>query len=145
MKKQILCLFSVLLLSVLVISQAGITTEGKAKTVYYCSSLNKAKGDKENNLPGIRKIVFTKDEVILYASILKSTKPLATYADGTWCRYKKRTFKLAKKVKYYGTGGDVPRIAYDTDTFQDICSSYNGLGLEIKLKNSKVVSMTLVS
>ncbi len=145
MKKQLFRLCSALLLAALVISQANMPIEGKSKVLYYISNLNKTKGNTEYRSPGINKIVFESDKVTLYASLSKSTKPLAPSSEGQWCRYKKRTFKLAKNIKYYGVGGDNPRCTYDADTFKEICLSYNGLGLEIKLKNNKVVSMTLMS
>lgn len=94
-------------------------------------------------MPGIKKIIFKKDRIIFYASAFKYD---GSYESSiTWCNYKKRVFKLAKTVKYYGEGGDGPRITYNKNEFQSICKTYNGLGLEIKLKNNKVISMILQS
>lgn len=113
------------------------------KILYYCSVLSGSKGDKEMEIPGIKKIIFKKDKVILYSSGLKYEKSYKSTA--TWCNYKKRVYKFAKKVKYYGEGGEGPRITYSKEAFQNICKAYSGLDLEIKLKNNKVVTMTLQS
>ena len=64
----------------------------------------------------------------------------------TCSRKFKKTFKLSKKVKFYGIGGDGPlRDPYKKKEFQYILSHPNGLWLSIIVKNNVVVEAYLCS
>lgn len=123
----------------------GVIDEDKTMVRYYTSNLSETKGSKKNHCAGIRKVIFKRDKITFYSSFIMSHKPMFSRIEGMWCKYKKRTFRLAKKVRYYGVGGEGPKKVYSADEFQDICLAYNCLDLEIKLKNNKVVSMTVKS
>lgn len=147
--KVIGCLAILTAISFFAVNTVCASTDKKEnKIIYYSSCLSKTKGDDKEQSPGIKKIVFRKDRVILYASLKKAVNPsdfwVQEHGKTTWCKYKQRTFKLSKKVKYCSYEED-REVKVPADEFQNTCKRYNYLGLEIKVKNNKIVKKTLYS
>jgi hypothetical protein len=66
-----------------------------------------------------------------------------------YCKRKKRTFKLAKNVKFYEAGGIAGEIKDTKSGFVEFCNQLNknpnGLGFWFVVKNGKVTKVVIAS
>ncbi len=144
-KRKIYHIIFIFVATVMFCVNMAAAAQAKTKPVYYLSTLDQTKGNAKEGMPGVRKMKFTNNSVTIYASFKKSDKPMDSIEEGKWCNYRKWKFPLSQDIKYFGTGGNGPKTVYTEKEFRDICSLYNGLGLIIKMKHKKAISMTVAS
>lgn len=133
----------VMILLVLVFLLIPVTsTTVKAGTKNYFSNLN---GSKSFGYYGsIYKIKVKNDRIVVYGSFSTfSTKQSLDQAKKL--KYKKRTYKFAKKVKFYTSGGDQPDMKISKSQFKQLVESMNGLDLQLQVKNGKIVKAIVCS
>lgn len=149
MKKIIKLLFVFTLISTMMIA---LQTKVDAKAKYYV--YEGALAPYKYKTPHTVRAVLKKNKMTLKGSYVKyrckigNKKKLFTEGKKVKSYSKKfvKTFKLSKKVKYYGIGGDGPlRDPYTKKEFNDVLKHPNGLGLYIIVKNNVVVEAYLCS
>ena len=80
----------------------------------------------------------------IYASFNRSNEEFEE--DAEYLEYDDYVFTLGDDVSYYGTGGEDPEpFVYTEEEFFEICESYNGLGLRLKVENGVVSEAYLES
>ena len=73
----------------------------------------------------------------IYASFNRSNESFEE--DAEYLEYDDYIFTLGDDISYYGTGGEDPEpFVYSEEEFFEICESYNGLGLRLKVENGVV-------
>lgn len=116
----------------------------KGKTIYYGSVWTKGKD--EFGRGAIYKITFKGNKMIVKGSLIEATSKKKLYKNkGSYLKKATRTFKLDKKFNFYGTGGDMGTVRYTLKEGKRLCKYAEGLGLEFKVKNKKLVSLTFCS
>lgn len=94
----------------------------------------------------VRKITLKENKIITTGSFRKASKESELYTEkATYCNSKKRTFKLESNVKFYSVGGDNPKRRLSESEYTSLCKEENGLGVILKVKNGKVVSVSFCS
>ena len=113
----------------------------RSHAVYYMAAHSK---EPENYYNGVvRKIVLKKKKVISYGSFMKS--PKMSLSGASYCRNKKRTFRLAKNVKFYSRGGNMGKRRQSKRYIKSLCRTANGLQFILKVKNGKVTEIIFSS
>lgn len=113
----------------------------RSRVIYYMAAHSK---EPENYYNGIvRKIVLKKKKVISYGSFMKS--PKMSLSGASYCRNKKRTFQLAKNVKFYSRGGNMGKQRQSRRYIKSLCRTANGLEFILKVKNGKVAEIIFSS
>ena len=143
----IMCVITATLASAHVEAQAATSS----KPTYYFTHLNKQKGGKVTSPwvasyynTGVTKVIVKGNKLILYASFLKSGSKNMTATKKNFSPYKKYTFTLTSKTKYYYSEFDIKTdkmISIPTRKTNAIrtMKRLNGLGMTIKVQNGKVV------
>lgn len=94
----------------------------------------------------VSEIRFKGNKMIVKGSLIEATsKEKLHKRDGNYFRKATRTFRLDKKFAFYGSGGDTGIIRYSLEEGKRMCKEPSGLGLEFKVKNKKLVSLTFCS
>lgn len=115
----------------------------KSSTVYYGANHIKRKDTDKWGV--VRKITLKKNKIITTGSFRKASKESTlNNGKGTYCKNKKRTFKLASNVKFYVWEG-FDKIKLSKRDYTSLCKNANGLFVILKVKNGKVVSVTFSS
>lgn len=113
----------------------------RSRTIYYMAAHSK---EPENYYNGIvRKIVLKKKKVISYGSFMKS--PKMSLSGASYCRNKKRTFRLAKNVKFYAQGGNMGKQRKSRRYIRALCRRTSGLEFILKVKNGRVTEIIFSS
>ncbi len=144
MEKRKICKSGmVMVLVVLVFLLIPVTsTSVKAGTKNYFSNLN---GTKNFGYYGsIYKIKVKNDRIVVYGSF-SSYSSNQTLDQAKKLKYKKRTFKFAKKVKFYSSGGDQPDMKISKKQFKQLVEPLGGLDLQLQVKNGKIVKAIVCS
>ena len=121
----------------------------KSKKVYYSGSfLGKVKDVDKTGI--ISKVKFTKTKMMVTGSLKKGNSKKSVWSEKAKdCKRKKRTFKLAKNVKFYEAGGIAGEIKDTKSGFVEFCNQLNknpnGLGFWFVVKNGKVTKVVIAS
>lgn len=112
------------------------------KTCYYTSM--------SGNKSGIKKMKLKGNKLTIWGSFSKASSSKASekaYYNGKKLKYKKRTFTLSKKVKFYGTGGTAGKSEYSKQKFSKdyVTQPDLGLGFLMVVKNGKVIKIYTMS
>ena len=138
------------------VSQVQAATK-KSGTTYYYTHLVRQKGGRKlvgNKYyydTGTMKVVCKGNTLTMYSSFNKSKNRVLNTSKKNFVKYGKHTFKLTSKTKYFSLefnpeNPDKPyRNNYSKSRFVYVMKRLNGLGLWIKVKDGKVVSMQLCS
>lgn len=139
------------------VSQVQAATK-KSGTTYYYTHLVRQKGGRKlvgNKYyydTGTMKVVCKGNTLTMYSSFHTSKNGTINYQNKkAFVKYGKHTFKLTSKTKYFSLefnpeNPDKPyRNNYSKSRFVYVMKRLNGLGLWIKVKDGKVVSMQLCS
>lgn len=118
-------------------------TPSKKKHVTYYRAAHMKKKPRYYHQPVVRKIILKKKKIVTYGSFNKSSKIYSTNA--VYCKNKKRTFELAKNVKFYSLGGTAGKIREDRKYAKSMSKTANGLALILKVKNGKVIEIIFSS
>ena len=118
--------------------QAGNIVNAKEKKAWYFTEMNGKKS-------GIKKMKLTGNKLTIWGSFGKassSEKSIEAYQNKK-LKYKKRTFTLSKKVKFYAVGGEAGASEYDKKLFKEayVTQPDLGLGFKMLVKNGKVVKI----
>ena len=120
-------------------------TDVKAGTKYYFSNMN---GSKSFGYYGsIHKIKVKNDRIVVYGSfaVYPSMKAWSKSQSSKKLKYKKRTIKFAKNVKFYSAGGDQADQRISKKEFKTTAEAMIGLDLRLQIKNGKIVKAALCS
>ena len=144
-ERALLRLVAILLLSILVFMVPSQKAYGATK--YYEANLN---GKKSHLYTGsIYRIRFKGSKLIVRGSfaVYPTKKDFRNrYGNGkkSFIRYKKRTFNLAKNIRFYGSE-ESGRYRESRKEFVSTVAKLNGLDLVLTIKNGKVIEATLYS
>ena len=138
------CITMVVLLVAIAGCIASPVTAKASKKAVYESALQKIK---TNEYAAIKSVKIKGRTLTIKGSFYKASSRKKIFRDNRqFLKYKTRKFKLTKNCKFYGTGGDGPRIKYTKKTFFKIAKQYNGLGLVLYTnKSGKVYRADLAS
>lgn len=148
-KKLIAVLLSVaMLLGTFTMLNADSVYAKSKKTYYSGSFLGKVKDVDKTGI--ISKVKFTKTKMTITGSLKKGNSRESVWnGKATYCKKKKRTFKLAKKVKFYEAGGMAGEVKDTKSGFVKFCKQLNknpnGLEFWFIVKNGKVTKVVLSS
>jgi len=109
------------------------------KPIYYWGQLLGEKDDflDSEELGDVVSVEKDGNTLKIYASFNRSNEEYEE--DAEYLEYDDYTFTLGDDVSYYGTGGEDPEpFVYTEEEFFEICESYNGLGLRLKVENGVV-------
>lgn len=94
----------------------------------------------------ISKISFKGNKMIIKGSLREATSKKKLLSEkGRYLGTATRTFTLDKNFTFYGSGGDMGTIRYTLKEGKELCKYAGGQGLEFKVKNKKLVSLTFCS
>lgn len=131
------------------LNEVKYTKVKKSSTVYYGAS--HTKGKDEFGLGAVSKITFKGNKMIVKGSFVKATsKKNLNPNKGSYVKKTTKTFKLDKNFNFYGTGGvdENGNSVVSKFTLKEgkrACKNANGIYLEFKVKNGKLVSLTFCS
>lgn len=119
--------------------QVGTYANAKEKKTWYCTVMNGKK-------TGIKKMKLKGNKLTIWGSFGKASsceKGEEDYYGGKKIQYKKRTFTLSKKIKFYATGGDAGAVRYSKKEFKKyyVTQPDLGLGFRMLIKNGKVIKI----
>lgn len=146
-KKQlkVLCvLFALLVTVTLAVPSIPAEAKGKSKVRYYSALCFVDNSNESTARMGyIKKISFKKGKVIIRGTLEKSKKKSSDKY--TLLKDKKRTFKLAKKVKIrQGAGGTDKLGKISKKEAQKSINRHQVFQFEMKVKNGRVTEITLL-
>lgn len=155
-KNKIHKIVAVLLALCLVTSCMEVTNAqaatSKSGTMYYYTQLYQQKGGRKLGAngyyydTGTMKVTCKGNTLTMYSSFCK-TKTGRLDNSQKFVKYGKHTFKLTSKTKYWSykyTDGN-EKYYFTKAKFMSSVKRFNGLGLWIKVKDGKVVEMSLHS
>lgn len=94
---------------------------------------------------GAKKVKISNNKLTIWASMTKaSSHNKVLNGKGKKINYKKRVFTISKNCKFYGTD---PESIFEItrSEFIDTVKGMNGLGLELVLKNGKIIKTIFYS
>ena len=148
-KKLIAVLLSVAMLlgTFTMLNADSVYAKGK-KTYYSGNFLGKVKDVDRTGI--ISKVKFTKTKMTITGSLKKgNSRESAWDGKAKYCKKKKRTFKLAKNVKFYEAGGMAREVKDTKSSFVNFCKQLNknpnGLEFWFIVKNGKVTKVVISS
>ena len=134
----------VVLFAVVLVGTIFVPSDVSAKTLYYGASHWKGKDTSKNGM--VSKITLKEKKIVLKGSLVKASKQSKLYSGkAKYYKSKKRTFKLAKNVKFYGVGGTAGKQKLTRSDVKVYCKNANGLYVVLKVKNGKVVAVSFCS
>lgn len=115
---------------------------GKSKTYHYVSCMTGEKSS-EDSFGDIYKFKLKNNKLTIWGSFTRFTseKNYYNFKNGKYIPYKKKTFTLSKKVKYYASGGEMNEKLSKKQFKKYLKYNGNGLGFRMVIKNNKIVKI----
>lgn len=120
-----------------------VVKNSSTKTYRYCGSMLKKKNVYLPDMGYVYKAKLTGKKLVLNGRLLRYKG--ASGKKSKLLRNKKHTFRLAKNVKFYSVGGEMPAYRVTRKQFRYTMTRYNGLYLSVYVKNGKVTKMYISS
>lgn len=148
-RKGIVLALALMLAVCLVAGTGSSSVYAKSKKVYYYGSFRGNVKDKDKS-GIISKVYISKNKMIVKGSMKKAyTKNGMHSSKAKYCKKKKRTFKLAKNVKFYRSGGMAGEQRTTRADMEEFCKENNrqpsGLGFWFVVKNGKIIKAVISS
>ena len=148
-RKGIVLALALMLAVCLVAGTGSSSVYAKSKKVYYYGSFRGNVKDKDKS-GIISKVYISKNKMIVKGSMKKAYSKNGMHSSkAKYCKKKKRTFKLAKNVKFYQSGGMPGEVRTSKENFVEFCNTLNkqpnGLGFWFVVKNGKVTKVVIAS